>query len=255
MASQVNFKMGTDIELAPPQLGVGVADTGFLTMYEDILCKMGSKYTPHKMKGGGVYHNDGVFTEFAPNTGRDHVELLANVMRMHTFLEVLTGLTLTGFDYVTLPEMSELELPFLYEEAHTMGCAPDTKDGVVRVVPTEVKHRNVKEAGLHLHLDLPARVLATIEQGRGPKGEEVLIETSDYINGFAKGMAEALSEFHSSSHPVYELWYRQPGVYRIKPYGIEYRSIGAGVFSDQDRLATMMAMAEQYTKDYWRTYI
>ena len=114
MASQVNFKMGTDIELAPPQLGVGVADTGFLSMYEDILCKLGSKYTPSTMKDGGVYHNDGVFVEFAPLTGRDHVELIANVHRMHTYLEALTGLTLTGFDYVTLPaDMSEIELPFL----------------------------------------------------------------------------------------------------------------------------------------------
>lgn len=86
-----------------------------------------------------------------------------------------------------------------------IGCDPDYHydSPDPRNAPGRVKSSTVRELGGHLHIDtamppdLAAYTLAT----------------------------QVLPEFHTKD--LSGSWYRTPGTYRPKPYGLEYRSLGA----------------------------
>lgn len=250
---RLNVELGADIEWFPPQIATGEADAAFYKHYDRILASMGSKHRPHIAKGLGVYHNDCTSVEFATPVAQGYVDLIEKVHAMHTYLQAHLSLDLQGYDYVDFPRPNEAEAPYLFMEYTHLGCAKDMVDGEVRNLPLSVKTRSIKESGFHIHITLPESVQATFYTDRLPTGDDMLMEMDTYVKDFVKGLQEETAMFHTPDHPHHKLWYRAPGTYRIKPYGVEYRSIGAGIYQDLERTATWLSMVEEYTKDFWRT--
>lgn len=256
MTNKILF--GSDIELTPYELATNPNDLDFLDSYSERLQRtVGSKSKPMALPMGGQYHPDNIFMEFATEPARDVNELLAMIHRARTYVEAVIGSTLLGRDCVKLPELDATRYPWLSRHVRHMGCEPDMVRNRFRTVPREVKVSNIKEAGMHIHIQLPDSVLNTIQPALCRRTHrEYLADTEGKVQEFVELYSALTSEYHTSDdvgtlHPEYRPWYRVPGTYRIKEYGVEYRSFGAGML-DSDNLVPWLAETQNFVKDYWR---
>jgi len=249
----INFQMATDIEMGVPEMSS--LDSEALTAWETTLMRFGEKLAPTIMDEGQA-HPDGMFLEFAVAPAHSAADMLLKVETMRHRLEAITGYTLHGYDFVRMPEaLTEDSHPFLYEMATTMGCSPDMTAGEYRSIPHWIRFNPYKEAGMHFHLDLPQRVLDTFsEEVDWRTGVTQMTESDRYAEGFVHELSRATRLFHVGPQGEYTPWYRTPGTYRLKPYGIEYRSIGSAVLNDPERLAMLCDTVYRFTRDYWRTH-
>ena len=248
------IRYGSDIEWMPPQIETCTGTDGFLDTYEDVLMSIGSKESPTRVKGVGQYHNDTVFTEGATEIAHSTDDLLTKMHKLHTHLEAVTGMTLKGYDHIILPQFNERDFPFLSAQAMNMGCAPDTRYGEIRTVPQRVRKQILRESGLHLHFDLPQSKTQHFTTGYSPSGIPVLIDPTGFVSSAMRDFAEATKVYHTPELNGFMQWYRLPGTYRVKPYGVEYRSIGANIFNDTDRLAGLLSTVSLFVNDLWRVF-
>jgi hypothetical protein len=244
------FMIATDVELTPIELATGTPSTAWWMDYQNQLLTMGTKDYPLKLDDGSQYHPDNVFVEFATTPALNHVDLLTLIEQTRQKVEAAISTTLVGRDYVKIPEFDPGLFPWLSRHVSYMGCAKDMVMNQYRAVPDEVKHSPFKEAGFHLHLNLPDHVLSTCRKIR-VHNKWVIEDTELKVLGYVQELAGAIGQFHSNP-TEYSAWYRQPGCYRIKPYGVEYRSLGAGILADTDRLVSCLDTVERFTRDYYR---
>lgn len=104
-------------------------------------------------------------------------------------------------------------------QAKTFGCEPDYDaytGGKVRTVGKEIKDGRWRYAGGHVHLggffNCPPFVAALFA--------DIFITLPSYLGGGHSG-TYALQGGHARQRLE---WYGQPGIFRAKPYGIEYRT-------------------------------
>jgi len=170
------------------------------------------------------------------------------------YIEQVMGIPLRGYDYVDIPHglMSRESYPKLYKMTRAFGCSPDLQDGEVRSVPVQVKRRLMREAGMHLHLQLPERMLVGVYKTEDRFGNTMLMERGTTLLSVVKELAAELELFHRWDHPNEVPWYRSPGCYRIKEYGIEYRSVGAGVLNDMTELSHLITRTFGFLNSLWR---
>jgi hypothetical protein len=204
--------IATDIEMSL----VGVPDERYI---EFMHRRLPSKDRPGRMAVGGTklqFHNDGLFLEFAtpPMSDPNEVVELCYEARDH-FNRVMPYQF--EFDY-------GMEVPdFLRNSGHPileLGCAPDSivsRDGTnfeTRRVPHEVRTSTFREAGMHIHVDVPAWVM--LER----RGVASVVHELQLVLGEAQARLLDVPE---------DGWYRKPGVFRQKDYGVEYRSLSAAM--------------------------
>jgi hypothetical protein len=101
------------------------------------------------------------------------------------------------------------------EQAQTFGCEPDFDAytaGKVRDIPNSLKKSNWRSAGGHIHLggnfNCPPFVVALLC--------DVFLSVKPYIDGY--NPQSTLGSHTRMKH------YGRPGIFRPKPYGIEYRT-------------------------------
>jgi hypothetical protein len=203
--------VGTDIEM----IGVSEYDYNMPYAWEQWLTLL--ETLPAKGDrlgiGGGVWaHRDGISAEF----GFDPVDNLDEFMsRLHQGKHALTS-------YLENPVYAVDQFPIdtamLVEGIGPhleMGCAPDnvvTGNGRVltRRVPQQVIDLPIRECSGHIHISLPEPYLTAPEM-----------------------MASFITELDAVVWPMVQsegspTWYRKRRVFRYTPYGVEYRSLGAG---------------------------
>lgn len=196
---------------------------------------VGTKDDPYEDQLFGVkYHLDGVGVEAAPLRPFRSVEkMLMAEEDNRRRLEDLLGTPLVGVNVIDLRkyELHEVATPRLYASAHEFGCSPDFKRGSRRIVPKTVYDSPFRELGTHFHFDLP----------------EQYWNNPQMCGAIAHEMDQATRVFylaHLGEQPDgFRPWYRARGVYRPKPYGIEYRSFGSALINDSDMfrmVATIM---------------
>jgi hypothetical protein len=235
--------IGTDVEYWKD-------DSTSLADYELALRSIGSKTTP-SVGPYGPYHSDQVWAERASRPCASLPELLEDLEWGKIHLETEMGMTLQGVNWID-QEFDEFEYPFLYEQARQFGCSPDMHAGRYRTVPSVIKERPLREAGAHIHFNLPREYTESLYDTRCPRtGRVVLMEKEDKYRRLVHRIVEALAPFHTWEHPGVQPWFRKPGVYRLKPYGIEYRSIGAGILSNPDMLVSVYGTAFDLLTDIW----
>ena len=110
----------------------------------------------------------------------------------------------------------------------------------------------MREAGAHIHFNLPREYTDTLYDTRCPRtGGMRLEEKERKFRRLVSRIVEVLAPYHTWEHPGQQPWYRKPGVYRLKPYGLEYRSIGAGILSNPDMLVSVYGAAFDLLTDIW----
>lgn len=249
------IRYGSDIEWMPVQIESShFQDEAFLSRYEDVLMQLGTKDNPTKVKGLGQYHNDTVFVEGATPIARSTEQLLAQMYKLHTHLEAVAGMTLKGYDHIIMPDYDTRKFNYLFAESMHMGCAPDTCNGEIRVVPDRVRKQVLRECGLHLHFDLPPTITDQFSTVLTENGQRVMVDGSGMVASIINDWADASSIYHAAPKDGFQQWYRRPGTYRVKPYGVEYRSIGGAVFNDSDKLAGLLGTLKLFTQDVWRVF-
>jgi hypothetical protein len=244
--------VGSDIELGDAAWEHGGIPPD-LSVYEKALFGIGEKYNP-KVCEFGQYHGDNIFAEMAQPPAEDTGDFLAKYTALKTHLEMVMGMELRGYDYIDIPEgvLSRTSHPYLYDVSRTFGCSPDLQGGIERMVPRAIKRRPLREAGLHLHMQLPLGMMESVYEATDKYGNTLLMDRGTYIQGLVVEFAEATRHMHQWNHPSEMPWYRSPGCYRIKEYGIEYRSLGAGLLNNTDSLAHLVDTTFDFLADVWR---
>jgi len=240
----MNKLIGSDVEYWK-------TDSTDLDTYELALSSIGTKSQP-SIGPYGPYHSDQVWAERATRPHASLSDLLEDLEWGKIHLETVMGMPLRGVDYIE-QHFSEETHPFLHQQSREFGCAPDLWMGRYRSVPPVIKARALREAGAHIHFSLPREYTDTLYDTRCPRtGEHVVMERGNAIKRVAQRIGDALAPFHVWEHPTERPWYRKPGVYRLKPYGIEYRSLGAGILSDADLLVSVYGTAFDILNDIWK---
>jgi hypothetical protein len=188
--------------------------------------------------GSGFWcHRDGLSAEFgfAPTTSLD--EFMTNLGRGKSMVQQLLSRELypvDSFDVSTLIDEIWAE-PYL-----DMGCAPDymatpSLKIARRSVPSRVRSMPIRECSGHIHMSLP----------------EYITESEELTAQFIRELDEVVYPMavvnHDSTQPT---WYRRRYVFRPTPYGVEYRSIGAGALYS-DRAEDFLSLIFSMTKSVW----
>jgi hypothetical protein len=174
----------------------------------------GTKEEPHPLNDAGIFcHEDNVAVELripacvTPGDFRDQL-MLAKTLLYEQFLRD-EGYELT---YISSREFPARQLQS--DQAKAFGCEPDFDaytNGKARSVPLEVTTGNTRFAGGHVHIggqfNCPPFVAALF---------------ADIFIGV--GMILNFTQYHDNDTGARKLWYGRPGIFRPKPYGIEYRT-------------------------------
>lgn len=249
-SKQTYAQLSYDVEFVPPAIFNSAEN---LHRYQQMMEIIGTKSHPHvDTSFGHQMHIDGISAEMAPiRPSLTADELIQSYRAAKAHYERLVGYELEGMDIIDLdllPGFGETSTPWLWASAMTFGCSPDYQDGMRREVPGGVKSSNIREAGIHIHMDLHPEF-----RDHRPPG---MIEMGEGEPTNARRVAQVAAEFAEAISFLYEpeaddLWYRQPRVYRPTTYGIEYRSIGASICNDEDRLYTLFSIAQRYMRDHF----
>lgn len=207
-------RIDTDIEYVPHFMVDGTyPDPAQRTaMLWQVHKRIGDKDRPTIMGNGCNLHSDNIGVEFTTRPAYSADELEHNIQESAALAEEFTGCALVPVDQLDISDM----VPFISlntDMTHLFmrfGCSPDfifhPSRGVMRrSVPRAVKDSGWRELGFHIHIDLPGG--------------------SEHAAPFARALAESLP--HTTPAVDYAPWYRLPGTFRPKPYGVEYRSLGA----------------------------
>lgn len=239
---KANIQFAADIEALDNRLDM--TDVDSLMWWEGILLAAGSKeqptITPH-----GQYHNDGWPLEWSFPTSSSPDEFLEKDMRMRTHIETHHGVQLAGRDWFEIPTQLVSQNVRLFTHlrgrANRLGCAPDYRDGRERrlVGPARVvRTRPLREAGLHFHMNL--------------RPEYCSVEDPAACLPVVRDFTEAVAPWHKWDHPTERPWYRMPGAYRPKRYGVEYRALGSSVINDAGSYALLVRTVYEFMKDHWK---
>lgn len=204
--------IGTDIEALPKvMLDPTVDAMTKARVLKDLHGNLGTKKDP-TMLDDIQLHPDSCGIEFT-TPPVDNADQFVDAIK-HS-LDTVQGYIDTQLVFINRYDIKDI-LPALQAIAPDVariimerGCDPDWfvprpgAEGELRQVPWEAEPTTVMELGGHLHVDLPEHTPAHIA---------------------ATVMAHVLQPYHDTRT---DSWYRKPAVYRPKPYGIEYRSLGA----------------------------
>lgn len=189
----------------------------------------GTKESPYYL-GNGVYvQEDNVMPEFnvepAPNNWIDFVDNVQTALRfVDDYIQDKHG---AGKYYMkSVPGgvfFNEADLQS--EQAQTFGCDADYSaydGGCIRTVPKNIMASNYRGIGGHVHFG----------------GD---FQCPDFV---AALFAEFYIQVVAGINPMKSermKWYGQPGVFRSKPYGIEYRSLDS-TWADDQRQRELLSM-------------
>lgn len=219
-------RIGTDVEFFPS--AKCLADPTFV---EHMLTALPPKGERQALPDGAWCHRDGVAMEvgFEPlpsahdSTPRRFLRMIsyAKAYAVEHFVDT-TGVwwqeANPNLYYTKLPDWllakrDDVRMRDLIE----LGCSPDfeaTFEGPKeRTVPGTVANQPLREAGFHIHLSLPTPVLT-----------DPLM-----MCGFVLQVQDAVDPWYTPA-PLPNggvQWYRKRALFRPKPYGIEFRSLGA----------------------------
>lgn len=222
-------EIGTDIELLPAQLLNPTLDAmSKAIMLRDIHDAVGTKTEPTVLEVGFNCHPDSCGVEFTtPPAGSaaefaDAIEHGIGLVSEYFGMEFVCA---NRYDIAPVLDALMAVAPDVAKTILARGCDPDWwvpapgEMGVLRPRPEDT--HTMMELGGHLHIDVP-KVMRY------------------YLESVVSMLSCVLDEHHT---PYEHSWYRIPGVYRPKPYGLEYRSLGAEwAASHSKRLAIFTAV-------------
>lgn len=173
----------------------------------------GTKQQPMQIPGlpkGFMHQEDGAAVEFNVPVSTSAGEFDKSIRRaFNALVDILNtkGFTPTSINTINLTDAVLEKHPHL----EAVGCDPDYNvyektPGLPRG-PIPSKYARIRGAGGHLHIGY--------DKNRIP--HDVLVKLLDLVL--------CLPTLKYDSQPGRRSWWGQPGIYRPKPYGIEYRTL------------------------------
>jgi hypothetical protein len=235
---------GCDIEFVPriTTTGTSMIDT-LMRAYESI----GTKGEPRQLTGGGMVHRDNVFIEFSTPTAASVSEFCSNFLQAKEEVEDIIGVQLEGGPVVrTASWYTGIDLaqyaPPMLSYFSEFGCDPDMHmdaPGVRRRVNRSTKASPYREMGGHIHVELPYSHCTR---------REIAAAVRRYDHSMSAFLAQDRLEYEDMVG--FQPHYRQPGLYREKSYGFEYRSLGSSWGSSPDKVEAIADLTFQFMEAY-----
>jgi len=230
--------VGCDVEL----LGLADYELGSERRWLGYLSKLaGAPDKGSRMEFGDGYwaHRDGVALEFGfePTTQLGIFMHRLERGRSLASHNVVGTLDLNAYDNFSIEPIADRPWAQKYLD---MGCAPDylvrpDNRVIKRNVPPGIKAQPVRECSGHVHMSLPDYII---------ESEELKAQFIAEIDSVVYPLLAPLT------HPDLRQWYRRRRVFRPTPYGVEYRTIGAGqLFADSAE--TVMSMIFSMVQSVW----
>ena len=205
-------KVGSDVELfgslMPPS-------TMWWAQWMDTLSAIPDKGERADLGDGYWTHRDGLSAEygFEPTTSLD--QFMHKLEQGKARVENTLGHPLYA---VTSLDVTSLMAEPWAEKLLDMGCQPDylatdSLDMMKRNVPTRVRREPRRECGGHIHISLPEPYI---------QDEGLMCQFIRELDGVVYPLAASDQGITGRS------WYRRRYVFRPTPYGVEYRTLGAG---------------------------
>lgn len=178
----------------------------------------GTKQEPHVLANapadGFVCHEDNVCLEVGIPPATDAMAFAHNIQTVRKLVEE-EFLERQGLTLLNYPSIQFSPHQLLSKQAKNFGCEPDYNayaSGAVRTIDPALVAGNLRFAGGHIHIggefNCPPFVAALFAD---------IFLSLPYL-------ATKKNLFWSQEWQRRALWYGQPGIFRAKPYGIEYRT-------------------------------
>ena len=208
---------------------IGADPEFFLTEHGKTITSIGriggGKNNPVDLGGGFSALEDNVMAEYNIPPAKSIYKFVRNVIKGRDLTIKRAGAE--GFNLKT-HEFTEEELS--HEQAREIGCSSDfcefEEESPSAFVPKQLK----RYCGGHVHIELP-------------KG----VDLTKMVRLLDKHLYFPTRHYDDEER---ELVYGQPSRYRKKPYGLEYRSLGAFWIKNEELAATIYEGVEKAIRDY-----
>ena len=167
----------------------------------------GSKYSPQEVLGGAV-QVDGMALEFNTDPATTKEQFSYNI---HQVLSCMRKLVPSEyeFDFSPVAHFGSEYIAAQPDEAKELGCEPDFNAYTGKVNPTPDANGDFRTAAGHIHIGID-RVLTVPEQQK-------LVILCDLFMG--------LPSLSWDKDTKRRELYGKAGCFRVKPYGVEYRTL------------------------------
>lgn len=204
--SKAQITLGCDPELVLTQNSKIIPACGLIG---------GTKQQPLRIDGTNTYiQEDGVMVEFNTPTANNVNTFWDIVHQSISDVREFLYSRNSSYSYMTVDSHKYTKEQLASAQAHTLGCDPDllaNLRGAERRPPTIEQLGNVRCAGGHLHVGYPDK-----GEGSGKIPGWVMVQ---FIEAGAY-----FPVMQYDSQPKRREFYGLGGLYREKPYGIEYRT-------------------------------
>lgn len=181
----------------------------------------GTKDEPHQFpnaKKGFCIQEDNVMVEFNIPPARSYKDFQYNIQLARKLVAMKIKEVKPMYQVHYVPDIQFKSAQLLSAQARTIGCDPDFdayQGGEVRREPP--KPGLWRGAGGHIHLG----------------GD---FQCPDFVAALFADAVLGISQQMTGTEPTKrDKWYGQPGIFRPKPYGIEWRSASSYWMADSDR--------------------
>lgn len=207
--------IGCDPEIFVKQHGSFVSAHGLIP---------GNKQTPHKVEKGAV-QVDGMALEFNIDPARSEKEFVGNVQHVLSILKSMVP----GYELAAVP-VADFSLEYIASqprEARELGCDPDfdAYTGQANLKPNA--ELPMRTASGHVHIGWTDG--AVIYDDAHQNACRAVSQQLDVVLGIG-------SLFYDDDQRRRSM-YGNPGCYRAKPYGAEYRTLSNAWLLTEDRMA------------------
>jgi len=201
--STLAIKIGADPETFVKRAGQFVSGFGLI---------QGTKEAPYRVDKGAV-QVDGHALEFNIDPASNPDEFVANLTAV---LDQLRGMV-PDHEVVAEPvaQFTRKYLQSMPEEANELGCDPDYNAYTKEANPRPNGDVDFRTGGGHVHIGW-AEGMDITDEGHVEAGQMLTRELDFYL-----GLASLFWDDNDQRREMYG----KAGAYRVKPYGVEYRSL------------------------------
>jgi hypothetical protein len=220
-----NIQFGADPELFLIQEGRYISSIGRVG---------GTKLHPRDIGNGSAVQEDNVAIEFNTKPAASKEDFIRSLQAPLTYLKTYAKDALNGMELAIVPSALFPPEELLNPKAMVFGCEPDYNAWTRQVNPRPVAPKGLERlrtCGGHLHVSWDE-----------PDTEDAvqLVRAMDLFIG-------APSIFHDKDQQRRKL-YGCAGAFRVKPYGVEYRTLSNWWIADTAKMEWVYDHAQQAIK-------
>ena len=182
----------------------------------------GTKENPYKIPNmlGYTLQVDNILVEFNIPPCNNQISFVKSIENMKNYIRNYVRSINPNYDILCASSQDVPKSQLRSKQANEFGCSPDynvyTNDVNEKPDPTSTTMRS---AGFHLHI------------GYDNSNIDTSLELIKYLDAFI-GIPSILLDDDTERRKIYG----KAGCFRLKPYGLEYRSLGSSLMKDTESI-------------------